>query len=231
MPIAPIWHMPTPWPKPAPRITNASPCRATSNSVDLRPPSSRRICKSPDTSTLALSPRISRTPIRPELPRCLAASCFTRPTSGYSAATRSLSSAAGTVSVHRNFDLPSLVLLHQASPPPSRNPPMLSSVIRDIPPAGVSLATRMDGAGLPPPTPRIRLAAPDRLVVLTVPAARRAVANVDQPAPVAQQHHAARRVDRSGRARVLLAGAGIDLALLGRAQQERIGQVAAADLL
>ena len=43
IPIAPIWHMPTPWPKPPPWNTNAVPSRWTSNSVDLRPPSKRRM--------------------------------------------------------------------------------------------------------------------------------------------------------------------------------------------
>ena len=43
MPMAPIWHMPTPWPKPAPRNTNAvgramGPSTSTANSDDFRPP-------------------------------------------------------------------------------------------------------------------------------------------------------------------------------------------------
>src|SRR5262249_31669697 len=77
----------------------------------------------------------------------------------------------------------------------------------------------------------IGLAAPDRVVVLAVTAARRAVADVDEAAAVAEQHDAARLLDRARGPRIFLAGAGVDLALLRRAQQERIGEVAAADLL
>ena len=99
---------------------------------------------------------------------------------------------------------------------------MLSSVTRDI--AGLRIIAAAAQR-------RIGVAAPDRLVVLGVAAARGAVADVDEPAAIAQQHDAAGLLDRLGRARVFLACARVDLALLRRAQQERIGQVAAADLL
>ena len=49
--------MPTPWPKPAPRNTNVSPSRFTSNSVDLSPPSSAadlEIARDVDRALLAL---------------------------------------------------------------------------------------------------------------------------------------------------------------------------------
>src|SRR6185312_16409745 len=58
----------------------------------------------------------------------------------------------------------------------------------------------------------IGFAAPDRVVVLGVAAARGAVADVDEPAAVAEQHDAARRLDRAGRPRIFFARAGVDLA-------------------
>src|SRR5581483_8848223 len=61
---------------------------------------------------------------------------------------------------------------------------------------------------------RVGRAAPRAIVVLAVAAARRGVDRVDQSAGVALEQFAARGGDRRRRARVLAAGAGVDLAVL-----------------
>ena len=227
MPMAPCWQRPTPCPWPPPISTMRpylSRSRWTRNIEDLRLPSARRIFSSPCTSISPWAPVIRSSTARPLRPRrrtsrlrILPSALGTPGLPATDAGSRALRPAVGLLEAFAAR----LAVGGGRAGQPGHEVAFIDALGEALAGEGIGAAPQLCVLG----------AGPHDVVVLGVPAGVGRVHGVDHSRLAGPHQHASDGLAHRGRrARVLALEARVHLAVLLRAHEEGIVEVAGADL-